>query len=474
MFHEIKPKKKGQRWDKVGDLMVAKESRFIEDEESKEAFHLHFCCVQHMAQTFATEFNDAVMKAPLLKPSDDKVSLPPPITFLDCSVYEYTNEYNERCGLLVEKYLRGKFTKFNSNNGFIHEDHDGASIQLAIGEVLLTDFVQAFSHWVYKRSCHNMLVCDLQGILDMEGFQPAFRLTDPATCSKLRGRISHYGNQGRLLAQVRKSDLGMRGIRNFCCHRHICNNVCAALKLPPPNGRYLNKKKETEDGWTRVSRRSTGLVSETDCQLISRIPDNDCNDRSNDTMEEVQRLQVVGQLCLTCNDGIFHHPPVSYHPQPNNGMRQQPQEPYQNPTQQHLPAPHNAHSEFFTMNVRVTNGVGPGDTMLVDGKPFVVPTGTPSGASFGFRIPTGRQVSGHRNPVVGQPDMKYNYQTTQPQHKMQYHPSQNAHPSPHQKYPQSPVELKQKEPHQQVRQPLAEANPNSWASKVKASMYKSN
>ena len=111
--------------------------------------------------------------------------------------------------------------------------------------------------------------------------------------------------------------------------------------------------------------------------------------------------------------------------------------------------------------------------MLVYGKPFVVPTGTPSGASFRCRIPTRRQVSGA--PIVGQPDMKYNYyQQMQLQHKMQHPPSQNAHPSPHHKYPQSPLELKQQEPQKHAQQPLAEVNPNSWASKVKASMYKSN
>ena len=231
MFQEIKPKKTGTGWEKVGELLVAKESRFIEDERSKEKFHLHFCRVQIKAQEQAKLFNEAVKKAPMLKPSDDAYSLPPPITFLDCSIYEYSNYADVRCGLLVEKFLKGKFTKFNSNNGYVHNhDPNGASVHLAVGKVLLTDFVQAFSHWVYENTNHELLVCDLQGVLDMEGFRPAFRLTDPAICSKSRGRRSHYG----------KTDLGMRGIRNFC-RRHICNGVCLALNLPPTMGKYSYK-----------------------------------------------------------------------------------------------------------------------------------------------------------------------------------------------------------------------------------------
>lgn len=222
MFREIRPKSFGRGYEQVGGAMVAKESRFIIDEESKEAFHTSFCHVQNKSNEVAMAFNLAVEKAPLLKPTQDEVSLPPPIVFLECSVYEYTNFHHVKCGLLVEKYLHGRFTKFNSNNGFVNNDNRNvASIDLAIGPVKLTDFVLAFSHWVYERSEHRLIVCDLQGILDMEGRRPVFRLTDPAICSKAKKRCNKYG----------KTDLGMRGIRDFCC-RHTCNSVCKALNLP--------------------------------------------------------------------------------------------------------------------------------------------------------------------------------------------------------------------------------------------------
>jgi hypothetical protein len=221
MFHEIKTKTTGPGMEKVGGSFVAKESRYIEDEQSKEKFHTVFCRVQNKANEFAKKFNQAVKEATMLRPSENEVSLPPRIIFLKCSIYEYTFS-GKRCGLLVERFLQGKFVKFNSNNGFVlnSRDCDGATIDLVIGEVLLTDFVQAFSHWVYEFTDHKMIVCDLQGILDMEGRWPIFRLTDPAICSK-RKKEKRYG----------KTDLGLQGVRSFCL-RHTCSGVCKALNLP--------------------------------------------------------------------------------------------------------------------------------------------------------------------------------------------------------------------------------------------------
>lgn len=232
MFYEIKPKLNyGPGWEQVGKAMVAKESRYIEDEESKETFHTDFCRTQGKAKELAISFNAAVKRAPLLMPSKDEVSLSPPIYFLKCSVYEYKNNHGVRCGLLVEKYLNGKFTKYNGNDGYVNRRiHDGPTIDLAIGEVQLTDFVQAFSHWVYVNTNHDLLVCDLQGILDLEGRRPVFRLTDPAICSK--GKKYCYGSSGGKKYRYGKTDLGMRGMRRFC-YMHVCNSVCKALNLPP-------------------------------------------------------------------------------------------------------------------------------------------------------------------------------------------------------------------------------------------------
>ena len=220
MFHEIKPKQRGIGWERAGKGMVAKEARYIQNEESKEAFQTDFCRVQNKAKELADSFNQAVKKAPQLQPSKDEVSGPPPIIFLKPSVYEYTDPHGERFALLVERYLEGKFTKYNGNNGYVNKDDCELSLELEVGEVKLTDFVHAFSHWVYVTSNHNLLVCDLQGVLDLEGKSPVFRLTDPAINSKNRSKKYRFG----------KTDLGMKGIRNFC-RSHKCNRVCKALGL---------------------------------------------------------------------------------------------------------------------------------------------------------------------------------------------------------------------------------------------------
>jgi len=186
--------------------MVAKESKLIVDERYKEQFHLFYCRVQSKAQELAKLFNETVANTPVLGPR------PPSITFLDCSIYEYTNAAGVRCGVLVENFLRGRFTKFNFNNGVAHTvDPGGAS-----------DFVQAFSHWVYETTKQKMIVCGLQGVFDCHDcLEPIFRLTDPAIYSRSRHGRSVYG----------RKDLGRNGIRSFCMS-HCCNRVCSALKLP--------------------------------------------------------------------------------------------------------------------------------------------------------------------------------------------------------------------------------------------------
>lgn len=217
MFYEIKQKANSSSFEKVGKNMVAKDSIYNEDEQSKERFHTDFCRSQQKAWDLALQFNREVEKAPLLKPAKDEVSLPPPINFLQCNVYEYEDHFGVKCALLVEPFLHGKFTKFSSNNGYVLKGDKFGTILLEAGEVKLTDFLQAFSHWVYVHSANKLLVCDLQGILDCEGKQPTFRLTDPAICSKDR----RYG----------RTDIGLKGIRGFC-RTHTCTAVCKALSLP--------------------------------------------------------------------------------------------------------------------------------------------------------------------------------------------------------------------------------------------------
>jgi hypothetical protein len=215
MFHEVD--REGSR---LGKAMVAKDSIRIASEERKVRFHENFCRAQRKANKLAEKFNRCVKKTPCLQPVDSGMKTPA-ITFLKCSVYEYEAEDGFECGLLVEDYLKGKFTKYNGNNGLVHRRRSGPEVELPVGTVLLTDFLQAFSHWTYFITDQHILVCDLQGVLNEEGRHPQFQLTDPCICTKKRKESRNYG----------RTNLGVKGVRNFK-KTHVCNKVCEGLGLP--------------------------------------------------------------------------------------------------------------------------------------------------------------------------------------------------------------------------------------------------
>jgi hypothetical protein len=115
----------------VGESLVAKLSRFIEDCErdfpdieaeaddngliskwaARDRFVRKFCERQNVAFSIAEEFNK---KLDLIKRLDLDT---PRVTFLECSVYYVQQEGGAESALLVEKKLDGKFSKWNGNNG---------------------------------------------------------------------------------------------------------------------------------------------------------------------------------------------------------------------------------------------------------------------------------------------------------------------------------------------------------------------
>ena len=207
--------------------------------------HEMSCLAQHTANQLALRFNKAIEQAEQLRPVDMGMKVPH-ITFLTCSVYDYVSPADgQRKALLVENFLPGKFTKYNGNQGYVKriakESYLCREIELQVGTVLWTDFLQAFSHFVYCTTNHAMLVCDLQGVLDQEGIRPKFVLTDPCICSKRvagkghnpqRSGTAHYGTEDRTTTKrYGRTDLGMKGIRLFRS-THICNDVCKGLGLP--------------------------------------------------------------------------------------------------------------------------------------------------------------------------------------------------------------------------------------------------
>ncbi|CAJ0955373.1 unnamed protein product, partial [Mesorhabditis belari] len=95
----------------------------------------------------------------------------------------------------LEHYIEGDYVKYNSNSGFVSD--------------LQRKTPQAFSHFTFERSGHQMIVVDVQGVGDL--------YTDPQIHT-VNG--TEYGD----------GNLGTRGMALFF-HSHICNDICHMLCL---------------------------------------------------------------------------------------------------------------------------------------------------------------------------------------------------------------------------------------------------
>lgn len=107
------------------------------------------------------------------------------------------NEY-----VAVEDFIPGQFTKWCNNYGYISQEAKSVNL-----------LMPAFMHHSWSHSVGQIMVGDLQGVRNDNGYQ----LTDPAILST----TGEYG----------PTDTGIEGMAMFFLN-HECNDICRRLRRP--------------------------------------------------------------------------------------------------------------------------------------------------------------------------------------------------------------------------------------------------
>uniref|UniRef100_A0A1I7X4D7 Eukaryotic elongation factor 2 kinase n=1 Tax=Heterorhabditis bacteriophora TaxID=37862 RepID=A0A1I7X4D7_HETBA len=136
----------------------------------------------------------------------------------------------------LEHFIEGDYIKYNSNSGFVSE--------------VARKTPQAFSHFTFERSGHQMIVVDVQGVGDL--------YTDPQIHTVVG---TDYGD----------GNLGTRGMALFF-HSHMCNDICHSLCLTEFDLSDIERKELEQGSYIRAMNQSTMFSRQANpCSAI--VPD---------------------------------------------------------------------------------------------------------------------------------------------------------------------------------------------------------
>ncbi|KAK0721888.1 hypothetical protein B0T26DRAFT_700601 [Lasiosphaeria miniovina] len=186
---------------------------------------------QALCKAFALEFNSML---------GERYSVD--FVVVTCLEPKSSADFNGEC-MSLEPLLQGDYVKYNSNCGYVYNEHPDDPFHHA---------AQAFSHFSFERSRGAFLVADLQGVNHV--------LTDP---------VIHTRDPNRF--RLSDGNLGDEGVKFFFA-THECNPVCRKLGLKSSAAMIMSGSLEFRTSWpTNSSSGSSGMACCCSNKLCSRI-----------------------------------------------------------------------------------------------------------------------------------------------------------------------------------------------------------
>ncbi|RMZ94800.1 eukaryotic elongation factor 2 kinase isoform X2 [Brachionus plicatilis] len=175
---------------------LKKLSNFVHKESWEHAANYVAKCYMDKSVERERYFDDVrlQMDAKLWAEIFNRHNPPKKIDMFQMSIVEFVERDNSPLYHL-EHFIEGEYIKYNSNSGFVDDSRSTP---------------QAFSHFTFECSNHQLMVVDIQGVGDL--------YTDPQI------------HTARTANQYGDANLGCKGFALFFS-THVCNRVCRSLGL---------------------------------------------------------------------------------------------------------------------------------------------------------------------------------------------------------------------------------------------------